>query len=58
LDGTGWYTHNAVKIIVVMAKKNESGTIFRIVKSIDPLAFISQSSVRGVYGRGFDQIKV
>jgi uncharacterized membrane-anchored protein YitT (DUF2179 family) len=58
LDGTGWYSHKPVKVVVVMAKKNESVTIFRIVKSIDPDAFISQSSVIGVYGNGFDQIKV
>ncbi|MDR0506012.1 MAG: YitT family protein [Dysgonamonadaceae bacterium] len=57
LDGTGWYSHRPVKVLVVMAKKNESVTIFRIVKSIDPDAFVSQSTVRGVYGRGFDQIK-
>jgi len=57
LDGTGWYSQTPVKIVVVMAKKNESTTIFRIVKSIDPNAFISQSSVIGVYGQGFDPIK-
>jgi uncharacterized membrane-anchored protein YitT (DUF2179 family) len=41
-----------------MAKKTESVSIFRIVKSIDPNAFISQSTVIGVYGKGFDPIKV
>jgi len=57
LDGTGWYSRHSVKVVVVMAKKTESVTIFRIVKNIDPQAFISQSSVIGVYGQGFDQIK-
>jgi len=57
LDGTGWYTKKTTKVIVVMAKKTESVTIFRIVKNIDPDAFISQSSVIGVYGEGFEQIK-
>jgi len=57
LDGVGWYSKKDVKIIVVMAKKTESVTIFRIVKGIDSNAFISQSSVIGVYGNGFDQIK-
>ena len=57
LDGSGWYTKKPVKVLVVMAKKTESVTIFRIVKSIDPSAFISQSSVIGVFGRGFEQIK-
>jgi uncharacterized membrane-anchored protein YitT (DUF2179 family) len=58
LDGKGWYTQKPVKVIVVMAKKNESVTIFRIVKSIDPQSFVSQSTVRGVYGRGFEEIKI
>ncbi|MCL2651122.1 MAG: YitT family protein [Candidatus Azobacteroides sp.] len=57
LDGTGWYTKKPTKALVVMAKKTESITIFRIVKNIDPDAFISQSSVIGVYGKGFEQIK-
>ena len=57
LDGTGWYTKKSTKVLVVMAKKNESVTIFRIVKNIDPTAFISQSTVIGVYGNGFEQIK-
>ena len=57
LDGTGWYTKKTTKVIVVMAKKTESVTIFRIVKDIDPNAFISQSSVIGVFGKGFEQIK-
>jgi uncharacterized membrane-anchored protein YitT (DUF2179 family) len=57
LSGVGWYSKKDVKVIVVMAKKTESVTIFRIVKNIDPNAFISQSSVIGVYGQGFDQIR-
>ena len=57
LDGTGYYSKKPVKVVVVMAKKNESVTIFRIVKNIDPNAFVSQSSVQGVYGEGFEQIK-
>ena len=57
LDGTGWYTKKSTKVLVVMAKKTESVMIFRIVKNIDPAAFISQSSVIGIYGEGFEQIK-
>ena len=57
LDGMGWYSKEPVKVITVVARKNESIKIFRIVKEIDPNAFISQSSVIGVYGEGFDVIK-
>lgn len=58
LDGTGWYSKHDVKVLVVLAKKRQSLDIFRLVKRIDPNAFISQSSVIGVYGEGFDQLKV
>ena len=58
LDGTGWYSKNNVKVLVVLAKKRQSLEIFRLVKRIDPNAFISQSSVIGVYGEGFDKLKV
>lgn len=57
LDGMGWYSKEPVKVVTVVARKNESIKIFRIVKDIDPNAFISQSSVIGVYGQGFDVIK-
>ena len=57
LDGTGWYSKGNVKVLVVLAKKRQSLDIFRMVKRIDPNAFISQSSVIGVYGEGFDKLK-
>lgn len=41
-----------------MCRKIESVTIFRIVKSIDKDAFITQANVNGVYGNGFDEMKV
>lgn len=57
LDGMGWYSKEPVKVLTVIARKNESIRIFRIVKECDPNAFISQSSAIGVYGEGFDVIK-
>lgn len=57
LDGMGWYSKEPVKVIVVMARKNESVKIFRIVKQVDSNAFVSQTSVIGVYGKGFDIMK-
>ncbi len=58
LDGHGWYTGQEVKVLCILAKKNESLNIFRLIKMIDPQAFVSQSSVIGVYGEGFDEMKV
>ncbi len=58
LDGHGWYTGHERKVLCILAKKRESQMIFRIIKMIDPQAFVSQSAVIGVFGEGFDQIKV
>ena len=58
LDGTGWYSKKDVKVLVVLAYKRQSVEIFRLVKDIDPDAFVSQSNVVGVYGEGFDKLKV
>jgi uncharacterized membrane-anchored protein YitT (DUF2179 family) len=57
LDGMGWYTKKPKKVLVVLAKRTQIGQIQRIIKNIDPNAFISQSSVSAVYGLGFDKIK-
>lgn len=57
LDGIGWYSKKPQKVLLVLAKRSESTSIFRLVKQIDNNAFISQSNVVGVYGQGFDQMK-
>ena len=58
LDGHGWYSGQEMKVLCILARKRESVTMFRLIKSIDPNAFVSQSSVIGVYGEGFDEMKV
>jgi uncharacterized membrane-anchored protein YitT (DUF2179 family) len=57
IDGVGWYSKESIKMISVIARKRESSDIFQIIKEIDPDAFISQSDVIGVYGRGFEKMK-
>ncbi len=58
IEGKGWYSKEEVKVLMVWCRKIESVTIFRIVKSIDKDAFIAQSNANGVYGKGFDVMKV
>lgn len=58
LTGMGWYSKHEVKILLVMCRKIESVNISRIIKSIDPHAFTTQANVNGVYGQGFDELKV
>ncbi|ADV43443.1 YitT family protein [Bacteroides helcogenes] len=58
INASGFYTGHEVKMLFILAKKRESTIIFRLIKDIDPNAFVSQSAVIGVYGEGFDKIKV
>lgn len=57
LDGQGWFSKQSGKVLLVIAKKTDMNYIYRIVKDEDKDAFMSEGSVRGVYGQGFDQIK-
>lgn len=58
LHGIGWYSKSDVQVLLVMSRRYESMHIFRIIKAIDPEAFVSQAKVKGVYGEGFDHVKV
>ncbi len=58
VDGKGWYTREETKIIISVVRKKETGMIFREIKEIDPDAFITMGSVMGVYGKGFDKLKL
>ena len=58
INASGFYSGKDQKMLFVLAKKRESTIIFRLIKDIDPNAFVSQSAVIGVYGEGFDRIKV
>jgi uncharacterized membrane-anchored protein YitT (DUF2179 family) len=58
LDGTGWYSQQPVKVISVLVRKPESSLVFSLVHEIDPNALVSIAEVSGVFGSGFDKIKV
>ena len=58
LDGTGWYSKTPVKVISVLVRKPESSLVLSIVSELDPNALVSIADVRGVFGSGFDKIKV
>lgn len=58
LNGTGWYSGEDSKVVMSVVRKKETSAIFREIKKIDPEAFISMGSVMGVYGEGFDKIKL
>ncbi|RUT78092.1 YitT family protein [Ancylomarina longa] len=57
IDATGWYSKDSRKILMVIVRKFETQSIFKIVKQVDSNAFISMGSVMGVYGFGFEEIR-
>ncbi len=58
IPAKGWYSKEEKQVIMVVTRKTDLNLLLRYVKSIDSDAFLSVSSVMGVYGQGFDTIKV
>ncbi|MBR2330963.1 MAG: YitT family protein [Alistipes sp.] len=58
LDSEGGYTHRRSKMVMVVCNNRETPTVLSFVRRIDPDAFITVGSVMGVYGRGFQPIKL
>lgn len=54
----GWYSKEDNTVLLVLARKTDLSLLLRCVKTIDPDAFLSVASVMGVYGQGFDTIKL
>ena len=57
LDGKGWFSKQDTKVLMVLTRKTDLNLMLRYIKQIDSTAFLSVSSVNGVYGKGFDTIK-
>lgn len=58
IDAHGFYTGKTVGMLFIIARRSESHSIYETVDEIAPQAFVSQSTVNGVYGVGFDRMKV
>ncbi len=57
IPAKGWYTKQDNNILMVVTRKSDLNMLLRYIKTIDPEAFLSVSSVMGVYGKGFDTLK-
>ena len=58
LNGKGWYTKQDTEVVMVITRKADLNVFLKYINAIDPNAFISVSSVTGVYGKGFETFKV
>lgn len=57
VPAVGWYTKERSHMLIVITRKTDLNFLLKLVKAIDKEAFLSVSSVTGVYGKGFDTIK-
>ena len=55
-DGTGAYTGQSSKMLVIICRKFETETILKLIRETDNNAFLSVGAVMGVYGRGFENL--
>lgn len=56
LDSIGWYSKQPTNIVMVVCRKRDLSMVLKVVKSVDPDAFITIGSVMGVYGKGFEAL--
>ena len=57
LNGEGFYSHQAMEVLITIVHKREQVQILRLIHEVDPAAFVSQSRAEGVYGNGFNMIR-
>ena len=58
IEARGFYTGKKVGMLFIIARRSEAHSIYQVIDEIDPNAFVSQGVVNGVYGIGFDRMKV
>ena len=58
LKAQGWYTKQDKNVLLILISQKEFSGLSKVIKDIDPRAFMSVSPTNNVYGEGFDDIKV
>ena len=56
IDAMGWYSKNDSKVVMCVCRKRDLAMVLKVVRSVDPEAFITIGSVMGVYGKGFNAL--
>lgn len=57
LKAIGWYTKKEKDVLLLLMSRNEVPEVSRVIKGLDPKAFMTVNPVGGVYGEGFEEIK-
>lgn len=58
LKGYGSYNHLESDVLLIVAHRTDKSSITRIIKDIDPDAFITITKTASVFGKNFDNIKI
>ena len=56
VDSMGWYSKESSKMVMCVCRKRDLAMVLKIVRNVDPEAFITIGSVMGVYGKGFEAL--
>jgi uncharacterized membrane-anchored protein YitT (DUF2179 family) len=56
IDAMGWYSKEQSKVVMCVCRKRDLAMVLKVVRTVDPEAFITIGSVMGVYGKGFDAL--
>ena len=56
IDAMGWYSKENSKVVMCVCRKRDLAMVLKVVRNVDPEAFITIGSVMGVYGKGFEAL--
>ena len=57
LSAQGWYTKQDKNVLLILLNRKQLPGLTKVIKEVDPKAFMSVSSTNNVYGEGFEEIK-
>ena len=57
LKAQGWYTKKDKNVLLILLAQKQFPALSKVIKDLDPKAFISVTNTHNVYGEGFDEIK-
>lgn len=57
LKAQGWYTKKDKNVLLILFNQKEFPSLSKVIKDVDPRAFMSVSKTNSVYGEGFEEIK-
>ena len=53
----GWFTKQDRNVLLLLVSRKELPEVTKLIKEMDPRAFMSVSATNNVYGEGFEEIK-